>query len=66
VELFMHQPSAEPRRSIYYTYRVHPAAPVPAAGAGDAPVVVAGAGPIGLVTALDLARRGVRCVLLES
>ncbi len=62
----MHQPSAQPRGSIYYTYRVHPAAPVPASGAGAAPVVVAGAGPIGLVTALDLARRGVRCVLLES
>lgn len=62
----MHQPSTEPRRSIYHTYRVHPAAPVPAGGTDDAPVVIVGAGPIGLVTALDLAQRGVRCVLLES
>ena len=62
----MHQPVSEPRRSIYYAYRVHPAAAVPAAGHDLAPVVVVGAGPIGLVTALDLARRGVRCVLLES
>lgn len=30
------------------------------------PVVVVGAGPVGLVTALDLAKRGVRCVLIDD
>ena len=30
------------------------------------PVVIAGAGPVGLTAALELARRGIRCVLLES
>lgn len=71
----MHQPHAEPRRSIYYPYRVfdawlpsaHPPQPqLPATGEVDAPVVITGAGPIGLVAALELARHGVRCVLLES
>jgi 3-(3-hydroxy-phenyl)propionate hydroxylase len=62
----MHQPHAEPRRSIYYDYRVHDAAPRPASGVDTAPVVVVGAGPIGLVAALGLALQGVRCVLLES
>ena len=70
----MHQPHAEPRRSIYYDYTVFdawtpdsvtaPSAP----GANDAgsPIVIAGAGPIGLVAALELARHGVRCIVLES
>lgn len=30
------------------------------------PVVVVGAGPVGLATALDLAKRGVRCVLIDD
>ncbi len=60
----MHQPVAEPRPSIYYRYVVHEAAP--AVPSKVAQVVVVGAGPIGLVTALGLARQGVHCVLLES
>lgn len=59
----MHQPLAEPRPSLYFRYRVHQPAP---AVPGDAPVVVVGAGPIGLVTALGLAQQGVRCTVLES
>src|SRR5579862_9277688 len=31
----------------------------------DAEVIVAGAGPVGLTLAIDLGRRGVRCVLIE-
>ncbi|MEX8520872.1 MAG: FAD-dependent monooxygenase [Leptothrix sp. (in: b-proteobacteria)] len=66
----MHQPTTEPRRSIYYQYQVHPATLRPAAAAlgqpDSAPVVIAGAGPAGLVTALALAQQGVRTVLLES
>lgn len=59
----MHQPATEPRRSIYHRYTVH--APAPATPA-DAPVLVIGGGPIGLVTALGLAQQGVRCALLTA
>ena len=63
----MHQPHAEPRRSIYYDYQVFDAwRPSQHPGTQHAPVVIAGAGPIGLVTALALAQQGVRCVLLEA
>ena len=62
----MHQPDTTPRRSIYFDYRVFPAAPPARGDAASAPVVVVGAGPIGLVLALDLARRGVRVVVLEA
>jgi len=61
----MHQPSAEPRHSIYYRYRVFDAAPPPARPT-TVPALVVGAGPIGLVTALGLAQQGVRCVVLEA
>jgi 3-(3-hydroxy-phenyl)propionate hydroxylase len=59
----VHQPATEPRRSIYHRYRVH--APAPAV-ATEAPVLVVGGGPIGLVTALGLAQQGVRCALLTA
>lgn len=63
----MHQPHAEPRRSIYYDYQVFDAwLPSSHPKEQHAPVVVAGAGPIGLVTALALAQQGVRCVVLEA
>lgn len=63
----MHQPHAEPRRSIYYDYRVFDAwVPSQHPAQQHAPVVVAGAGPIGLVTALALAQQGVRCMVLEA
>lgn len=63
----MHQTQAEPRRSIYYDYQVfepwlpsqHPAQP-------RQKVVIVGAGPIGLTAALELARHGQPCVLLEA
>ena len=61
----MHQPNTERRHSLYFDYQVYPAAPRPATSA-TAKVVVIGAGPIGLAIALDLARHGVPCVLLES
>ena len=63
----MHQPHAQARQSIYYNYQVFDPW-LPKAG-GDRQrhaVVVVGAGPIGLVTALLLARHGVRSVVLES
>ncbi len=63
----MHQPHAEPRRSIYYDYQVFDAwLPSQHLAEQHAPVVIAGAGPIGLVTALALAQHGVKSVLLEA
>ena len=64
----MHQPSMSPRPSIYYPYQVH-AAWTP--GAGQAreslqQVVIAGNGPAGMVTALELARHGVPSVILTA
>ncbi|MBK6853723.1 MAG: FAD-dependent monooxygenase [Burkholderiales bacterium] len=61
----MHQPDNQPRHSLYYRYQVYPAAPPPKPAKG-ASVLVVGAGPIGLALALDLARYGVGCVVVES
>ncbi|MCA0325701.1 MAG: FAD-dependent monooxygenase [Proteobacteria bacterium] len=63
----MHQPTATPRPSIYYDYQVH--APWLASAHGAQPrhsVVIAGAGPAGMVAALELARHGVPSVLLTA
>ncbi|MDH4391609.1 MAG: FAD-dependent monooxygenase [Aquabacterium sp.] len=63
----MHTPSTDPRPSLYYRYQVHapwlPAAHPPQPRQA---VVIAGAGPAGLVTALELARHGVRSVVLAA
>ena len=61
----MHQATNTPRPSIYFDYKVHPAAQRPAQPT-HAKVVIAGAGPIGMALALELTRFGVPCVLLES
>ncbi len=63
----MHQPSTQPRPSIYYKYQVFK----PWLASQNAPqpkhkVVIVGAGPAGMVTALELARHGVPCVLLSA
>jgi 3-(3-hydroxy-phenyl)propionate hydroxylase len=64
----MHQPTAIAHRSLYYDYRVHPyVSPPEKLGPGARHrVVIVGAGPIGLATALDLARYGIASVVLES
>ncbi len=63
----MHQPNRTPRSSIYYRYQVHePWLPRRQGDAQRQPVVIVGSGPAGMVTALELARHGVRSVLLES
>ena len=63
----MHQPYAEPRRSIYYQYQVHqPWLACRNPGEQNHPIVIVGTGPVGLTTALEIARHGQRCVVLES
>ena len=64
----MHQPETQPRASIFYDYKIHPFARPPemSGKAETAPVVVVGAGPIGMLTAIELARFGVKSILLES
>ena len=63
----MHQPTAEPRPSIYYRYQVFgPWLPSAQPPPQRQRVVIAGAGPAGLVTALELARHGVPSVVLEA
>src|ERR1039457_4444926 len=64
----MHSPSSEPRASVFYTYKVHPYrhSPDMDSGRAGAPVVIVGAGPIGLATAIDLSRFGVASILLDE
>ena len=63
----MHQPATTPRPSIYYRYQVfEPWLPAHHPQPRHHPVVIAGAGPAGMVTALELARHGVPSVLLEA
>lgn len=64
----MHCPATEPRPSIYYPYQVFQPW-LPSAHAPVQPrqrVVIVGAGPAGLVTALELARHGVASVVLNA
>ncbi len=63
----MHQPATEARPSIYYTYEVFK----PWLASAHPPqtrhkVAIAGSGPAGMVTALELARHGVPSVVLTS
>jgi len=52
--------------SLYFTYP-HFDAPAPDAPRTDpAPVVIVGAGPVGMTAALELARHGQRCVLIDA
>ena len=63
----MHQPTTTPRASIYYDYQVHPAwLPSGHGPQSRQAVVIAGGGPVGMTCALELARHGVACVVLES
>jgi len=63
----MHLPSAIPRPSIYYNYQVfNPWLPTENGPQEKKKVVIVGAGPAGMVTALELARHGVASVVLAS
>lgn len=56
-----------PLDSLYFNYPVFPARRVPELDgiAARYPVVIVGAGPIGMTAALVLARYGIRCVILD-
>ena len=63
----MHTPTTEARPSIYYQYQVHqPWLASQHAKQERKQVVIAGSGPAGMVTALELARYGVPCVVVTS
>jgi 3-(3-hydroxy-phenyl)propionate hydroxylase len=63
----MHQPTTEARPSLYYPYQVHsPWLPTEHPRDGRKTVVIVGAGPAGMVAALQLAQLGVSSVVLES
>ena len=49
-----------------FGYRHHPDQDRPGADAAEHPVVVVGAGPVGLSLAIDLAQRGQSVVLLDD
>src|ERR1700733_8049186 len=56
-----------PLESLYFKYPIFPAGQAPELEgvAARHPVVIVGAGPIGMTAALVLARYGIRCVLIE-
>ncbi|MCK2088937.1 FAD-dependent monooxygenase [Thauera aromatica] len=63
----MHTPTTEPRPSIYYDYRVHaPWLPSAHPPRQRSKVLIVGAGPAGMVTALELARHGVPSVVASA
>ena len=63
----MHCPVAQPRPSIYYSYQVFdPWLPSAHGAQQRQPVAIVGAGPAGMVTALELARHGVASVVLNA
>ena len=63
----MHQPSQVPRPSIYYNYQVFkPWLPSEHGPQEKKQVIIVGAGPAGMVTALELARHGVASVVLAA
>ena len=63
----MHQPTTQPRPSIYYDYKVHaPWLPSQHGAQERQQVVIAGSGPAGMVAALELARHGVPSVVVTS
>lgn len=66
-EFEMHFPATQPRKSLYYDYQVFPHFHSQEPIHTDADTVtVVGAGPIGMTTALLLAKQGVKVIVLSS
>ena len=59
-------PANTHRAKIQFGYRRHPDQDRPGQNPAEHPVVVVGAGPVGLSLAIDLAQRGQRVVLLDD
>lgn len=63
----MHFPAQEPRKSLYYQYEAFPHFHSQTEVVTDEQTVtVVGAGPIGMTTALLLAKQGVKVILLSA
>ncbi|MFV0382514.1 FAD-dependent monooxygenase [Paracoccus sp. (in: a-proteobacteria)] len=64
----MHQPSLEKRFSVFYDYEIFPLLRPPEMedASLDKPVAIVGAGPVGMVLALLLAKQGIASTLIES
>jgi 3-(3-hydroxy-phenyl)propionate hydroxylase len=52
--------------SLYFNYPQFPAPALPGEPTSPSPVVIVGAGPVGMTAALTLARWGVPCLLLDN
>src|SRR5690606_21175092 len=64
----MGEASVTPPSSLYFDYRVFPSRRQPEMDGKQEfhPVVIVGGGPVGLELALELARHGVRGVVIEA
>lgn len=63
----MHFPAIEPRKSLYYQYQVFPYFHSDEhVKTDDRTVTIVGAGPIGMTTALLLAKQGIKVILLSA
>ncbi len=62
----MHRPITTPHESLYHDYVIHPHYHPNDDTRHDAPVTIVGAGPIGLCSALLLAKQGVKSIVLAS
>lgn len=64
----MYIPDSTPRPSVYYDYQIYPFQTPPELRSETRryPVVIVGAGPIGLVAALELARYGMSVVVISA
>lgn len=63
----MHFPEIQPRKSLYYSYKIYPYFHTTSNTIADQnTVTVVGAGPVGMTSALLLAKQGVNVILLSS
>jgi len=64
----VHHPNTVPLKSSYFNYKIYPFRKAPEFAATNKqpyPVVIVGAGPIGLVLAIQLRKHGISCVLID-